>query len=574
MSESLSLWGVEAAAQQLTQEITRALPVTFASVALWDQPSFSLTVKAVSALRPLPQPLTVGARVPLSAARWHRAVFERQEPVFLEQDSAGDAMSREELSLALVPELRSVYLIPILFSGEAIGVLALGEMRSRERAAFTEEKRRRCRAILEEFLAASAHAWEAGHLRRQVRTMSSLLQIAREMLEVRSHEDVMACLAARVSDWLGMPVKGILLRAQAASRMEIIARWQLPEAETEADGLLLALVRAEGQRRGPISVVNVTDDPLDPLHAATMQGEAWTRVCLPLLRGDRLLGIGCLYVADELYPSDWELEAFRWLSDVTAVGMEIVVTLEEQRAEREWLGHAAWELLTTHQRTVLQEALAGVEGVIASRLPARLERAAELEGGAPDSNGDWGRLAGPTAVEVAAVLAELREAGGLQEESAFAPLEINQLVRRAVEIARGKWDEGPRRRGVPVQLSFEPSQECLVAGSSVALVSALVHAIANAVEALPEGGHIRVRTHRDNGHVLVSVADTGPGVADEHRQRAFAPFFSTKGKPHLGLGLPVVRALAARHGGDVELLSGDDGGTTLVLRLPAAEARR
>src|SRR2546422_8532449 len=78
MSPSSMLWGVETAVQELTREIVRALPVTVASVALWDQPNYALTVKAVSTPRPLPWPLAVGAHVSLADAPWHRAVFDRR----------------------------------------------------------------------------------------------------------------------------------------------------------------------------------------------------------------------------------------------------------------------------------------------------------------------------------------------------------------------------------------------------------------------------------------------------------------------------------------------------------------
>jgi len=190
------LWGVETAAQQLAEEMVRALPVTIASVALWDQPSFSLTVRAVSTPRPLDAPLPLGARVPLSSARWHRVVFERHEPMFLEEESPTQVTFSEEMGLSLVPGLKAIYLLPIRFGEETVGVLGLGEMRSREREPFTEEKRTRCRAVLEEFLAASAHAWEAGRLRRQIRSMSSLLRVVKEIFDARHFEDVLACCAS------------------------------------------------------------------------------------------------------------------------------------------------------------------------------------------------------------------------------------------------------------------------------------------------------------------------------------------------------------------------------------------
>jgi signal transduction histidine kinase len=121
------------------------------------------------------------------------------------------------------------------------------------------------------------------------------------------------------------------------------------------------------------------------------------------------------------------------------------------------------------------------------------------------------------------------------------------------------------RRG-PVHLSLELEGEPLVARTTPELVAALVHAIANAVEAMPEGGEVRVRTERENGHALISVQDSGPGVAAPGS--AFMPLVSTKGGSHLGLGLSVIRGVVNQHGGSASLVTSVEGGALLEIRLP------
>jgi signal transduction histidine kinase len=85
---------------------------------------------------------------------------------------------------------------------------------------------------------------------------------------------------------------------------------------------------------------------------------------------------------------------------------------------------------------------------------------------------------------------------------------------------------------------------------------------------MPLGGRIQIRTTRDNGDVLISIRDEGTGISDAVAETAFNPLYSTKGGPHLGLGLSVVRSVVQRHGGTVRLRASEAAGTELVIRIP------
>lgn len=570
MSERRVPSRIDIAIQGLARDMAASIPVTVVSVAMFDESGLTLTVKAVSTARSLPQPVVVGACLRLSRAPRHRAVIESQAPILFDCDSEPQAFSSDEMRQALVPGLRSVYLVPIRFNGEVAGILVLGEMRSADREPFSESKRRRCDALVEEFAAASARAWEMDRLHQHVCVMSSLLRMVQGVIEARSYREVLGWLASDVSGWFGSPVRAVLLGRQPQGGMDIVARWNAPQDEVGTDGrrFLAALARSAEGYGSSISVVRVGDDPLDPLYDSTEMGETWSRICLAIMERDLLVGLACLYVEGDIRLSETEQDAFQRRAEILAVGMSRVAAFEEHRDEREWFGRAAWELLTTRQYAVLQETLAGVASVVTSQLPSRLERVLV------DKQAD-GRV-DPDVVrriveEVSTLLDELR---GAQGSEGIAPIEINGLVGRAVEIVRVKWKELPVQSSGSVDVQFEPAAEPLLVESSLALVGPLVNALEHAVDAVPEGGRIHVRTARDSGYVVISVEESGPRVPAHVQVKPFAWSLSTAEAPRRQLCLSVFHAVAARHGGEARVSVGESGGTTLILRLPAAETMR
>src|SRR6059058_577121 len=101
---------------------------------------------------------------------------------------------------------------------------------------------------------------------------------------------------------------------------------------------------------------------------------------------------------------------------------------------------------------------------------------------------------------------------------------------------------------------------------------AFYNVIKNSLEAMKRHGTLRIRTDRDDTHVIVTFVDTGGGMSTENLSRAFEPYFTTK-PSGTGLGLLIVRRIVREHGGELSIESTQGKGLTLRIRLPYVEKR-
>src|SRR5207247_5763186 len=122
-----------------------------------------------------------------------------------------------------------------------------------------------------------------------------------------------------------------------------------------------------------------------------------------------------------------------------------------------------------------------------------------------------------------------------------------------------------------------------IMGVESELREALTNLVLNAVDAMPDGGTLTLRTSVASGQsaaanvsapgrVQVEVTDTGVGMDEETRRRCLEPFFTTKGERGTGLGLAMVYGMVQRHGGDLEIESQPGKGTTVRVIFPALTA--
>jgi signal transduction histidine kinase len=140
-------------------------------------------------------------------------------------------------------------------------------------------------------------------------------------------------------------------------------------------------------------------------------------------------------------------------------------------------------------------------------------------------------------------------------------------LRRLLEQAYESFGEEARRRGIEYEYALDADPVIVTDGDRVLqIVSNLLD---NAFAWTPDGGRIDLGLTAANGTIAVSVADSGPGIGPEERERIFRPFWSRAGAG-TGLGLPIALELAHALGGELTLESQLGKGSRFELRLPAA----
>jgi signal transduction histidine kinase/ActR/RegA family two-component response regulator len=178
--------------------------------------------------------------------------------------------------------------------------------------------------------------------------------------------------------------------------------------------------------------------------------------------------------------------------------------------------------------------------------------------------------------DVARTVARMREFYREREaQLTLERVELNTAVRQVVELTRPRWSDLPQQKGIMIDLRMDLSEPLTdIMGAEHEIRDALTNLIFNAVDAMPNGGSLLVRTKvgargAAAEDVVVEVTDTGLGMDEDTRRRCLEPFYTTKGERGTGLGLAMVYGMIQRHSAEIEIESAVGKGTTVRLRFPA-----
>lgn len=327
---------------------------------------------------------------------------------------------------------------------------------------------------------------------------------------------------------------------------------------------------------------------------AGLSGQFWQQlvdagvqslVAAPLRGEGQVFGILLAARAASHGFSSAECEFLRQLSEHVA--------LAAQQAQLYASLQTAYEDLRRTQQAVMQQERLRVLGQMASGIAHDINNAIspmslyteillERETGLSERGRGFLGTIRQSIADVAATVARMREFYRQREAPGqLGRVCLNTVVQQVQELTRARWADMPQQRGIVIHVCTELEATLpRIMGVESELREALTNLVFNAVDAMPQGGTLTLRTHASeqrNGAAAarrahVEVIDTGVGMDAATRRQCLELFFTTKGERGTGLGLSMVYGTAQRHGAELEIESAPGAGTRVRLSFDAHEA--
>jgi len=159
------------------------------------------------------------------------------------------------------------------------------------------------------------------------------------------------------------------------------------------------------------------------------------------------------------------------------------------------------------------------------------------------------------------------------DDKNFTQIDLNKVTDHALEYTKLRWKDDAESKGIDYHIQKEFSPIPCIEGCSAELREVMTNLINNALDAMPQGGKLRIKTLIEGNCIRVMLQDSGVGISKAIRNKIFDPFFTTKGVQSTGLGLSVSYGIINRHRGDIKVDSVKGQGTTFIITLPIARKK-
>ena len=502
-------------------------------------------------------------------------VVQHQRPVVLSEPGGGQHASATWQQLF---PARSTLIVPLVHQGKTAGVLSLEHLE--EVRTFTQDQIQLATTLATQAAAALDKARLYQEIAQRLKQTETLLAVMRTLASTLDYPEAVRQTTREMAQALGADIAGVWCVTGGSDQFSPVAGYHVPPELLSAvaqspvsmqDDVIKCLRRLAG----PIySASSQTDHRFN--HPLTRLVPHKSLVLQPIQTGEELMGFLALAWVGERHPfKSYEISLLAGTGRQLAVAVQLRRTQEHvSRQERlNALGQMASGIAHDFNNALVP--VAGYTELLLSR-PDQLQDTDRVR--------HYLRIILTGVRDAASVVGRLREFYRRRETGEkFDAVDLNQLVEQVIALTRPKWWDEALARGCDIEVKTDLQPIPSMLGNGSELREMLTNLIFNAVDAMPTGGLITIRTLRIHHgaeaggaqptdppeQVSLEVSDTGIGMTEDIRQRCLEPFFSTKGERGSGLGLAMVYGTVKRHRGTLHLDSGVGVGTRVTISFPA-----
>ncbi|HZO83633.1 MAG TPA: ATP-binding protein [Verrucomicrobiae bacterium] len=423
-------------------------------------------------------------------------------------------------------------------------------------------------------------------LQQQLTRISLLNSITRAITDRQDLESVVSVVLKQLQDNLPIDFGRVYLYDKQARMITVAGHHETSgspdtriftrQAAIESVGLTDCL---EGK---PVIWQDMRGGQL-PLQERLVKAHLHSAIAVPLMVESELFGVLLVARRDPNAFGSGECEFLRMLSEHVA--------LAAHQARLHTQLQSAYDELRQTQQAVMQQERLRALGQMASGIAhdinnalcpivvysdMLLQKGRNLE----DETCKYLKNIKTAGEDISHIVSRMREFYRRRDgKDALALINLNRVAEQVIELTRPRWRDIPQARGVTIEMELDLDDKVPeIPGIESELREAITNLILNAVDALPNGGRLKVRTRSRGGDekkapafAMLEVRDNGTGMSEEVRRRCLEPFFSTKGKRGTGLGLAMVYGIMERHEGRIEIDSTYGKGTTMRLVFPVRD---
>jgi signal transduction histidine kinase len=460
--------------------------------------------------------------------------------------------------------VRSELAVPLEVGGEVRGVLNVDSDRAE---AFSSDDQELLLALARQAARVIHNTWLYEQVRLKARLFESLVSVSRTINSTLNLDDALSVITREACVLMQAKVCSLMLLDESREWLELRASFGAGEAYVNRPRLSLeeSLLGIVVRRKKPLQVEDVrVSSRYQSVEAARREGLV-ALLSVPLLYGGQAIGTLSVYTGQPYSFSNEEIHILSALAELSAIAIqkarlyERVVDVEEQLRQNEKL--SALGLLAAEVAHEIRNPLTVLKMLYHSldlKFPPGDPRAKD----ARIIEEKLGQLNG--IVEQTLALARTTE-------PQLAPVNLNELIEELGLLVRHKL----KHQHIRLTRELGPDLPAVM-GAATQLEQAFLNLILNAAEAMPAGGELTIRSRRARlprggagpAHVAVEFRDTGPGMSEEQRRRAFTSVLSTTKAKGTGLGLAIVARIVEAHRGSMKIRSRPGRGTTVTVFLP------